>query len=89
MYFWFCIFVTVVVAYMNSFVKSSHDRLDAKNDVPDDFTLMVENLPKDEPIQALKENFENFGAGHDNKLPIKVERVVIAYETDSFLKIKV
>lgn len=84
----FSLFVTVVVAYMNVFVKSSHHRLDAKNDVPDDFTLMIENLPQEESLQSLKKTFEKYGAGFNPQIPIRVERVVIAYQMDKFLKIK-
>lgn len=89
---WYSFFIIVgvglVIAYYNVFVEDKHEALDAMNDVPDDFTLIVRGLPEDEPASEIHRKFETYGAGAKSNVQLKVQKVTLAYHMEDFIKIQ-
>jgi hypothetical protein len=86
---WVFIFFLVywfMLSGIKSYIKKTNKLIDINNDTPSDWTLIVKGLPKDEPIEMIKANFEQFGA--NQKMECTVYKVVPAYDCGEYLTLQ-
>lgn len=74
----------VFLSLCKAWLKNTNKAIDINNDTPSDWTLIVRNLPKDEPAEQIKANFEAFGALGREACPVK--KVNIAFNCESYVK---
>lgn len=87
MYFCFLFVFVIVFAVLKSYITKKAADLDFLNDVPEDFTVMVTQLPSNEPDELVKKHFEGL---HDKKIGrcrLEVESLCPAYEMKEFKKL--
>lgn len=86
-----CIIIQLMfTAYFRAFSESKHLEVNAKSDQPEDFTVMIQSMPKDELPEEVKNNLENDKCGlfngSEHVKDLKVEKVVIGYDTEKYNK---
>lgn len=81
----FFLFYWFTLSGLKSYIKKTNKSIDVNNDTPSDWTLIVKNLPKDEPAEQIKANFEAYGAL--GKMPCYVKKVNLAYKCDEYVKL--
>jgi hypothetical protein len=84
---WVMVFFIAYWAFLSlckAWLKKTNKQIDINNDTPSDWTLIVRNLPKDEPAEQIQANFEAFGAlGRE---VCQVKKVNIAFNCESYVK---
>lgn len=87
----FFFIVVLIFTLLSSYIKHQSAKLDALNDVPDDFTIKVEGLPEDEKLDDIHERFEYIARDTGCQVPQGgvqefVQKTVLAYEMADFSK---
>jgi hypothetical protein len=77
----------VILSFIKTYIKRTNKTIDVKNDTPSDWTLMVSNLPPDEPAETIAKNFQE--SGSNGGVPCYVSKVNFAYKTEEFDKLAV
>lgn len=75
-----------VLSGCKSYIKKTNKVIDINNDTPSDWTLIVKDLPKDEPAEQIKANFEAYGAL--GKMVCTVKKVNLAYSCSEYLQLE-
>lgn len=86
---WVFIFFLVywfMLSGIKSYVKKTNKLIDINNDTPSDWTLIVKGLPKDEPVEQIKANFEAYGALGRSFCTVK--KINLAYSCAEYLKLE-
>ena len=84
---WVLIFFIAYWAFLSmckAWLKRTNKLIDISNDTPSDWTIIVRNLPKDEPVEQIQANFEAFGALGRHVCPVK--KVNLAFNCESYVK---
>lgn len=68
------------------YIKRTNKSVDVMNDTPADWTLMVKGMPQSEPLEAIKHNFQQFGAPPSKNMICHVKKINRAYNLDEYLK---
>ncbi len=82
----FWIVYALVLSICKVYIKRTNKSVDVMNDTPADWTLMVKGMPQSEPIEAIKRNFEQYGAPPGKNIPCYVKKINRAYNLDEYLK---
>lgn len=72
-------------AWLRKFIKDTTNEIDLDNDMPSDFSIWIEGLPKDEPTHKIKKYFEDYGTGNP-EFPTEISRIFISYQVSEFIK---
>jgi hypothetical protein len=75
----------VILSFIKIYIKRTNKTIDVKNDTPSDWTLMVSNLPPDEPAETIAKNFQE--SGSNGGVPCYVSKINFAYKTEEFEKL--
>ena len=81
----FFLFYWFTLSGLKSYIKKTNKLIDVNNDTPSDWTLIVKNLPKDEPAEQIKANFEAYGNLGKSTCPVK--KVNLVYKCDEYIKL--
>ena len=82
----FWIAYTLTLSVCKVFIKRTNKTVDNTNDTPADWTLMVKGMPPSESLEAIKLNFERFGAPQSKNMTCHVKKINRAYKLDEYLK---
>ena len=74
-----------LLSAVKSYIKKTNKVIDILNDTPSDWTLIVKNLPVDEPAELIKNNFERFG--NLGKTVSYVKKINLAYRCEEYNKL--
>jgi len=84
----FSIFLACFFSWAQVHVSDKAQELDAENDVPDDFTVMVMNLPKNQNEKKIAKYFEELMDRGAVRSSIVVEQISVGYELKDLKKLK-
>ena len=81
----FFLFYWFTLSGLKSYIKKTNKLIDVSNDTPSDWTLIIKNLPKDEPAEQIRANFEAYGNLGKSVCPVK--KVNLVYKCDEYIKL--
>jgi hypothetical protein len=82
----FWIVYSLALSICKVYIKRTNKSVDVMNDTPADWTLMVKGMPQSEPLEAIKQNFEQYGAPPGKNILCSVKKINRAYNLDEYLK---
>lgn len=75
----------VIMAVCKQNINNLTEELDRLSDTPNDWTMMVSGLPKDESADHIKFNFQQYGTL--GTMMCEVKKISIAYDLEKFSKL--
>ena len=68
------------------YIQKKDRVIDSENDTPGDYSVKVEGIPVDEPVETVKTKFELYGTGNAN-IKAQVKNISPAYKCSDFIKL--